>query len=198
MKVRFEKREKSMFLTQTISFSGKDTYKCCTWSPCGQFIAALMSNSVEIQNQLTFELLTVLKSTEYLLIWSSAHLFPQWMIPHLQQLWWHCNLWYTDWWSGQKDIDRILPVYSLAGVVVGWKDCWTLALKGPEGKGTRLCSILPHCTLHLTWGNSWGELLEEMMGERGREVIIVNVLLDRYIYYCVTCDNNNYIVVMVA
>ena len=43
-----------------------------------------------------------------------------------------------------------------------------------------------------------GRLLEEMMGERGREVIIVNVLLDRYIYYCVTCDNNNCVVVMVA
>ena len=33
------------------------------------------------------------------------------------------------------------------------------------------------------------------MGERGREVIIVNILLDRY---CVTCDNNNCIVMMVA
>ena len=41
-------------------------------------------------------------------------------------------------------------------------------------------------------------LLEGMMGERGREVIIVNVQLDRYIYYCVTCDSNNYIAMMVA
>ena len=43
-----------------------------------------------------------------------------------------------------------------------------------------------------------GKLLEGMMGERGREVIIVNVQLDRYIYYCVTCDSNNYIAMMVA
>ena len=36
------------------------------------------------------------------------------------------------------------------------------------------------------------------MGERGREMIIVNILLDRYIYYCVTCDSNNCITMMVT
>ena len=47
----------------TISFSGKDNYEFCTWSPCGRFVAALTRKIVEIRNQLTFELLTVLQST---------------------------------------------------------------------------------------------------------------------------------------
>ena len=48
----------------TISFSGKDVYHSCTWSPCGQFVAARTDEGVEIRNQLTFELLTVLSSTK--------------------------------------------------------------------------------------------------------------------------------------
>ena len=36
------------------------------------------------------------------------------------------------------------------------------------------------------------------MGERGSEVILVNVLLNRYIYYFVMCDSNNCIIMMVA
>ena len=49
----------------TISLSGKHDYGSCTWSPCGQFIAAQAGGTVEIRNPLTFELLTVLKSTKY-------------------------------------------------------------------------------------------------------------------------------------
>lgn len=45
-----------------ISFSGKDDYESCTWSPCGQFIAAQVGEVIEIRNQLTFELHTVLQS----------------------------------------------------------------------------------------------------------------------------------------
>src|ERR1700679_526177 len=48
----------------TISVSSKDDYEFCTWSPCGQFVAALTGNAVEIRNQLTFELLTTLRPTE--------------------------------------------------------------------------------------------------------------------------------------
>ena len=39
-------------------------YKSCTWSPCGRFVAAQVGSVVEIRNQLTFELLTILKPTE--------------------------------------------------------------------------------------------------------------------------------------
>ena len=46
------------------SISGKDDYKFCTWSPCGRFVAALVGNTVEIRNQLTFQLLTTLQPTE--------------------------------------------------------------------------------------------------------------------------------------
>ena len=46
-----------------VSFSGKDAYKFCAWSPCGRFVAAQTENSIEIRNQLTFELLTVLHPT---------------------------------------------------------------------------------------------------------------------------------------
>ena len=48
----------------TISISGKDDYKSCTWSPCSRFVAALIGNIVEIRNQLTFELLTTLQPTD--------------------------------------------------------------------------------------------------------------------------------------
>ena len=48
----------------TMSFSGKGDYGSCTWSPCGQFIAAQTKGTVEIRNQLTFELLTTFHSTE--------------------------------------------------------------------------------------------------------------------------------------
>lgn len=48
----------------TASFSGKDDYKFCTWSPCGRFVAVLTERSVEIRNQLTFEVLIVLQSTK--------------------------------------------------------------------------------------------------------------------------------------
>lgn len=47
---------------QTVSISGKDCdYGFCTWSPCGRFVAALTGEVVEIRNQLTFELLTILQ-----------------------------------------------------------------------------------------------------------------------------------------
>ena len=46
---------------QTISFSDQDQYESCTWSPCGRFIAAQTEKFVEIRNQLTFQLLAVLR-----------------------------------------------------------------------------------------------------------------------------------------
>ena len=46
---------------QTTSFSSKDNYNHCTWSPCGRFIAAQTKTIVEIHNQLTFQLLAVLQ-----------------------------------------------------------------------------------------------------------------------------------------
>lgn len=49
---------------QTISVSGKDDYRLCTWSPCGRFVAALIKNTIDIRNQLTFELITTLQPTE--------------------------------------------------------------------------------------------------------------------------------------
>ena len=50
---------------QTVSISGKDCdYGFYTWSPCGQFIAAQTGEVVEIRNQLTFELITILQPTE--------------------------------------------------------------------------------------------------------------------------------------
>ena len=48
----------------TISISGKDEYKFCTWSPRGLSVATLMENTIEIRNPATFELLTTLRSTE--------------------------------------------------------------------------------------------------------------------------------------
>ena len=48
----------------TISISGEGTYKFCAWSPCGRFVAAQTGTTVEIRNQLTFELLMVLKPTK--------------------------------------------------------------------------------------------------------------------------------------
>lgn len=49
----------------TVSVSSKgDEYGSCTWSPCGRFIAAQIGNIVEIRDQLTFELLTVLQPAE--------------------------------------------------------------------------------------------------------------------------------------
>ena len=45
----------------TISFSGEDRYNHCTWSPCGRFIAAQTERTVEIRNQLNFQLLAVLR-----------------------------------------------------------------------------------------------------------------------------------------
>jgi WD40 repeat protein len=48
----------------TTSFSGKDAYEFCTWSPCGRFVAAQTNTTVEIRNQLTFELLAPLQSTK--------------------------------------------------------------------------------------------------------------------------------------
>ncbi|KAF9784513.1 hypothetical protein BJ322DRAFT_850627 [Thelephora terrestris] len=49
----------------TVSVSSKGgEYKSCSWSPCGRFVAAQMESIVEVRNQLTFELLTVLQPTE--------------------------------------------------------------------------------------------------------------------------------------
>jgi hypothetical protein len=55
---------------QTIGISSKDRYNgLCIWSPCGRFVAAQTGKAVEIRNQLTLELITILQSTE--------------MVPHL-------------------------------------------------------------------------------------------------------------------
>jgi len=53
------------FWAQTIVISGKDCYNgLCIWSPCGQFVAAQTRKAVEIRNQLTLELITILQPTE--------------------------------------------------------------------------------------------------------------------------------------
>ena len=51
---------------QSVSISRDDRgyYGSCTWSPCGQFIAALTRNAVKILNQLTLEQYTTLQPTE--------------------------------------------------------------------------------------------------------------------------------------
>jgi WD40 repeat protein len=49
---------------QTISISTYPGYQDCAWSPCGRYIAARTSDTVEIRNHLTFELLTTLRATE--------------------------------------------------------------------------------------------------------------------------------------
>ena len=49
----------------SISVSGNRGFGFCTWSPCGQFIAAQTGQRVEIRNPLTFELLTILQSPKY-------------------------------------------------------------------------------------------------------------------------------------
>jgi hypothetical protein len=49
----------------TIAISGKNHYDGpCTWSPCGQFIAAQTRKAVEIRNQLTLEPVSILQPTE--------------------------------------------------------------------------------------------------------------------------------------
>ena len=50
---------------QSVSISNKDyEYGFCIWSPCGRFVAVQTAESVEIRDQLTFELLTTLQLTE--------------------------------------------------------------------------------------------------------------------------------------
>ncbi|KAF9784562.1 hypothetical protein BJ322DRAFT_985598, partial [Thelephora terrestris] len=49
---------------QAVSFSNKDRYVSCIWSPCGRFIAAQTPITVEIRDQLTAELLTTLQPPE--------------------------------------------------------------------------------------------------------------------------------------
>ena len=50
---------------QAIAVSRKDHhYGHCTWSPCGRFVATQTRGSVEIRNQLTLELITILQCTE--------------------------------------------------------------------------------------------------------------------------------------
>ena len=50
---------------QTVSISGKGyDYGFCAWSPCSQFVAAQTETAVEIRNQQTLELLTVLQVPE--------------------------------------------------------------------------------------------------------------------------------------
>ena len=45
-----------------IAVSSKDRYNgLCTWSPCDQFVAAQTEKAVEIRNQLTLELITILQ-----------------------------------------------------------------------------------------------------------------------------------------
>ena len=49
----------------TIGVSGKDRYNGpCIWSPCGRFVAVQTRKAVEIRNQLTLELITILQPTE--------------------------------------------------------------------------------------------------------------------------------------
>jgi len=49
----------------TIAISGKDHYNgLCIWSPCGRFVAAQTGKAVEIRNQLTLELITILQPAE--------------------------------------------------------------------------------------------------------------------------------------
>jgi WD40 repeat protein len=52
------------FWDQTISISTGSRYEDCAWSPCGRHIAARTSDTVEIRNQLTLELLTTLRPTK--------------------------------------------------------------------------------------------------------------------------------------
>ena len=50
---------------QTIGTSGKDPYNGpCAWAPCGRSIAAQTEKAVEIRNQLTLELITILQPTK--------------------------------------------------------------------------------------------------------------------------------------
>jgi len=50
---------------KTITISGKDDYNgLCAWSPCGRFVAAQTRKAVEIRNQLTLELVTILQPPE--------------------------------------------------------------------------------------------------------------------------------------
>jgi len=46
------------------TFGGGHHYTLCIWSPCGQFVAAQTEKAVEIRNQLTLELITILQPTE--------------------------------------------------------------------------------------------------------------------------------------
>ena len=46
-------------------FAGKNDYHSCTWSPCGQFVAAKTEKAVEIRNQHTFELFIKLRPTTF-------------------------------------------------------------------------------------------------------------------------------------
>ena len=47
-------------LDPVISFSGKDhEYGFCTWSPCGQFVAAQREKAVEVRGRHTFELVSM-------------------------------------------------------------------------------------------------------------------------------------------
>ena len=47
------------------SVSGKHDYGYCTWSPCGQFIAARAGTTVEIRKHLTSELIDVFQFSKY-------------------------------------------------------------------------------------------------------------------------------------
>ena len=49
----------------TISFSGRGDYESCALSPCGRFVAAQTEKSVEVRNQVTFELLTSFQSIKH-------------------------------------------------------------------------------------------------------------------------------------
>ena len=53
---------------QTIAISGKEEFDGTpNWSPCGRFVAARTRSAVEIRNQLTLELITILQPTEMIL-----------------------------------------------------------------------------------------------------------------------------------
>jgi len=58
----------------TIAISGKDRYHGpCTWSPCGQFVAAQTRRGMEIRNQLTLEPTAILQHPETIW-WSMGQL----------------------------------------------------------------------------------------------------------------------------
>jgi WD40 repeat protein len=105
------------------SIQGYD-YKLCTWSPCGQFIAAQTSEAVEIRNCLTLELLTTLKPTETT---PSALMGPLAYSPDGHSLACGSNTAILIWDIQTGGIAKEIKCGTdniLMAVVTGWKDNW--------------------------------------------------------------------------